>query len=88
VRIANVTTLCVEGKQKLIFCKAKSSTQEMRQRATKYCRWGVLFIAWAVIVTLRTTSHELPFTSNGLQTHRFARATVLRIVISSVNCIM
>jgi hypothetical protein len=45
VRFACITSLRLEGKQTHILCKLKTiSTQELRQRATKYCRWEIMFV--------------------------------------------
>jgi hypothetical protein len=52
VRFTYVTSLRVEGKQTHVLCKPKTSTQEMRQRATKYCHWEIMFIVWTVYAPL------------------------------------
>jgi hypothetical protein len=61
----------------------------MRQRATKYCRWEIMFIVWTVYVSLSaappTPLIPMPFTSNGPQTHRFAPTTVQALKIPSFS---
>jgi hypothetical protein len=43
VDFAYITIFRVEGNQVRILCKSKPlPTSEMRQRATKYCRWEIL----------------------------------------------
>jgi hypothetical protein len=82
VRFACVTSLRVEWKQTYILRKPKTlPTQETKQRATKYCRWKIMFIVWTVCDSLSTSPPEplipLPFSSNGSRAHRFAPTTVL-----------
>jgi hypothetical protein len=56
VRFAYVTSLWVERKQTRILCTPQTlPTQELRQRDTKYCRWGMMFMAWTVYVSLSAT---------------------------------
>jgi hypothetical protein len=44
VRFAYATSLRVEGKQTHMLCKSKPiETKQLRQRATKYCRWEIFF---------------------------------------------
>jgi hypothetical protein len=55
-RLAYVTSLRVEGKQTHILCKPKTlPTKEMRQRATKYCSWEIMFIVCTVHASLNDT---------------------------------
>jgi hypothetical protein len=55
VRFAHVTILRVEGKN-TILCNPKTlPTQELRQRATKYCRWEIMFVVWTVYASLSAT---------------------------------
>jgi hypothetical protein len=52
----------------------------MRQQATKYCHWEVMFIVWAVYASLSAAPlTPLPFISNGPQAHRFIPTTVLGV---------
>jgi hypothetical protein len=56
------------------------SEQEMRQRATKYCRWEKKCLHYGqymlpYVLPLPTPLIPLPFTSNGPQKHRFAPTT-------------
>jgi hypothetical protein len=61
VRFAYVTSLRVEGKQKHMMREPEAlPTQEMRQRATKYCRWEIMFVVWTVYASLSAT-HSHPF---------------------------
>jgi hypothetical protein len=81
MRFAYVISLRVEGKQTPILCKPKTlQTQKLRQRATKYCRWEIMFIVWTVYASLSAVSPSplipLPSTSNGRGTHSFAPTTV------------
>jgi hypothetical protein len=56
VRFAYVTGLRVEGKQTHIPCKPKTlSTQELGRRATKCCRWEIMFIVRTVYASLPVT---------------------------------
>jgi hypothetical protein len=77
VHFAYVTSFWVEGNQTHIGlqCKPKTlPTKELRQRATNYCRWEIMFIVWTVglYASLSATSPiPLPFTSNGHGTHKF-----------------
>jgi hypothetical protein len=89
VRFAYITSLLIEGKQTHILCKPKIlPTQELRQRATKYCRWEIMFIVWTVYASLSVTTPNplipLPFTSNGSRAHRFASTTVTFVSSSPV----
>jgi hypothetical protein len=88
VRLAYVTSLWVEGKQVHVLCKPKTlSAQEMRQWATKYCCWEIMFIVWTVYASLfaapPTPLIPLPLTSNGSQAPSFIPTTVLVVVIVS-----
>jgi hypothetical protein len=81
VCFAYVTSLRVEGKQTHTLCKPNTlTTYELRQRATKYCRWEIMFIVWTVYVYLPanppTPLIPLPVTSNGRETRIFAPTTV------------
>jgi hypothetical protein len=78
MRFAYVTSLRAEGKQTHILYKPKTlATQEMRQRATKYCHWEIMLIVYTVHAPLSATPLiSLPFTSNGPRTQRFAPTTV------------
>jgi hypothetical protein len=78
VRFAYVTSLQAEGKQTHILCEPKTLlTWELRQRATNYCRWEIMFIVWTVYASFSATPLiHLPFTSNGRGTHRFVPTTV------------
>jgi hypothetical protein len=69
VRFGCVTMLRVEGKQTHILRKPKTlATREMRQRATKYCHWEIMFTVWAVYASLNASPLAplilLSFTSN------------------------
>jgi hypothetical protein len=79
VRFACVTSLKVEGKHLPYTMYKTLPTQELRQRATKYCRWEIMFIVWAAHASLSaappTPLIPLPFTSNGKGTHTFAPTT-------------
>lgn len=64
-----------------VLCKPKTlRTQELRQRAAKYCCLEIMFIAWAVHATLTaappTPLIPLPFASNKCRMHRFVQAIV------------
>jgi hypothetical protein len=78
VRFAYVTSLRVEGKQTHIICEPQTlPLSELRQRATKYCRWEIMFVVWTVYAFLSATPLiPLPFISNGCETHTFAPITV------------
>jgi hypothetical protein len=53
VYFANVTSLWVEGRQTHILYKTKTLlTQELRQQATKYCCWEIMFIIWTGYASL------------------------------------
>jgi hypothetical protein len=65
----------------------------MRQRATEYCHWEIMFVAWTVYASLSATSPTrsripLPFPSNGSRVHRFDPTTVLQWcrLFSEGNC--
>jgi hypothetical protein len=53
----------------------------MRQRATKYCRWGTMlkYGQNSLSATPPIPLIPLPFISNGRRTHRFAPTTVLHM---------
>jgi hypothetical protein len=56
VRFAYVTCLRVEGKQIHILRERKTlPTQELRQRATKYCSWKIMSKGWTVHASLSAT---------------------------------
>jgi hypothetical protein len=85
VRFAYVTSLWVEENQKHMLCEPKTlSTQEMRQRAAKYCSWEIMFLVRTVYTSLSAATPipliTLPFTPNGPQTHRFAPTTAPAMV--------
>jgi hypothetical protein len=70
VRFAYVTSLQLETH---ILRNPKTlPASELRQRATKYCRWEVMFVVWTVFASLPATPLiPLPIISNGRRTHRF-----------------
>jgi hypothetical protein len=81
VSLAYVTSLRVEGKQTHILCKSKTlSTQEMRQRTRKYCRWEIMFLyeqyMLPYLLPLPTPLIPLRFASYGRGTHRLVLTTV------------
>jgi hypothetical protein len=89
VRFVYVTNLRVEGKQTHILCETKTlSTQEMRQWATRYCRWEIISRIWVVYASLSasppTSLISLPFTSNGSRSHRFAPTAVLNVLLGEL----
>jgi hypothetical protein len=70
VRFAYVASLRVEGKETHILCKPKTlPTQEMRQPATKYRRWEIVFVVWTENDSLSASPPSplipWPFSSNG-----------------------
>jgi hypothetical protein len=82
MRFAYVTSLRVQIKQINVLCKPKTlPTQELRQRATKYFRWKIIFIVWAENASLSATPPTpviaVPFTFNGTRAHRFVPTTVI-----------
>jgi hypothetical protein len=83
VRFAYVTSFRVEGEQTQARCVWIEGVTgiETETAATKYCRWGVMFIVCTVYVLLAALPAPLiplPFTSNGRGTHRFAPTTDTR----------
>jgi hypothetical protein len=82
LRFAYVTSLLIEGNETHVGLLRNPKTlprQELRQRATKYCRWETMFIVWTIYSSLLATPPTrlipLPFISNGRLTHRFAPTT-------------
>jgi hypothetical protein len=78
------TSLALEQKENMYYILRKPKTlpiQELRQRATKYCRSEMMLKVWPVHASLSappsTPLIPLRFTSNGRGTHRFAPTTVL-----------
>jgi hypothetical protein len=60
VRFVYVSSLRVEGRQTNILCKPKTlTTYELRQRATKYCRWEIMFVIRTVFALLSATPPAL-----------------------------
>jgi hypothetical protein len=56
VCFAYVTSLQVEGKQTHILHKPKTLlTYKLRQRATKYCHWEIMFTVWTLYASLSTS---------------------------------
>jgi hypothetical protein len=54
----------------------------MKQRATKYCRWEIMFVDASLSATPLI---PLPFTSNGCRAHRFAPTTVQTVSACRVS---
>jgi hypothetical protein len=82
VRFAYVTSFRLEGKQTHMLCEPKTlPTKELGQRATKYCRWEIMFyssdsICFLICYPSYSSDNLAFFFSNVRGTHRFVLITV------------
>jgi hypothetical protein len=72
---------CVQKEnRRMYYVNQRLSTQELRQRATKYCRQEIMFVVWtlhaSMPASLPTPPVPLPFISNGSEMHVFAPTAV------------
>jgi hypothetical protein len=87
VHFAYVTSSWIEGKQMHLLCKPNTlPSQEVRQRAMKYCHWKIMLKVWRVCASLSATPSipliPLPFTSSRRRAHRFTLTTVNHFVVT------